>query len=143
MSARIPSAMTGGLRYLLAVLLLGAGFAAHGQSCTFASPGGALDFPPLDQSNPVTVAAFININVKCVPAGVSPTWNFSGANGSAPLQMKHLSLTAFIPYSIAATFVSNSGANEVWRVTGTILGANYQNAPIGSYSDILTATVLP
>jgi hypothetical protein len=130
-------------RCLLATLLFGAAFAAHGQTCRFGSPGGALNFPPLDQSNPVTVTAFLDINVKCVPTSVFPTWSFSGANGSAPLQMKHSSLPAFIPYSIAATFVGGSGVNETWRITGTIVGANYQNAPIGTYSDILTATVLP
>lgn len=143
MSAQILSDVRRSFRFLLAAILLVAGFAAHGQTCTFSSAGGALNFPSLDQSNPVTVTAFIIIDVKCVPAGVSPTWTFSGANGSAPLRMKHTALAAFIPYTIAPTFVSGGGAVETWRITGTILGANYQNAPIGSYSDILTATVLP
>ncbi len=56
--------------------------------------------------------------------------------------MRHATQNAFIPYTIDATRLGG-GANEQWRITGTVLGANYANATVGSYSDILTATVTP
>lgn len=124
-----------------ALLLACAG--AYAQSCTFSTVGGAINFPPMDASSPVTVTAFTTMVVKCVPAGASPTWTFSGANGNAPLRMKHTTLNLFIPYSMAATFVSGSGSNETWRLTATVLGSNYQDAASGTYSDVLTATVTP
>lgn len=113
------------------------------QNCRFTSVGSALNFPTLNPAAATTATANMNVVVRCTPAAVSPTWAFSGANGSAPLQMKHVTLNFFIPYTISATFLSSMGANETWRLTGTVLGANYQNARVGAYSDILTATVTP
>jgi len=85
----------------------------------------------------------MNVVVRCNPASLSPTWGFSGANGSSPLRMKHSTQNVFIPYTISTTFLSQSGRNETWRITGSILAANYQNAQVGNYSDVLTATVTP
>jgi hypothetical protein len=115
----------------------------HAQNCTFRTAGSPINFPALNPSAPTTVTASMNVRVRCTPASLSPTWGFSGANGSAPLRMKHATQSAYIPYTITATFVSGSGANENWRITGTLLGANYVNARVGAYSDILTATVTP
>jgi hypothetical protein len=56
--------------------------------------------------------------------------------------MKHTTQNAYIPYTVAAT-TSGSGSTRTWRITGTVLAANYQNALVGPYSDILSATVLP
>ena len=129
-------------RPLLMGALLAASVAAHGQNCTFRTVGSALNFPSLDPSAAGTVTAFMDVNVKCVPAILSPTWSFSGANGSAPLQMKHSAQNVYIPYTITTTFIGGN-VNETWRISGTILGVNYQNAWVGSYTDILTATVTP
>ena len=131
------------LRPLLIAACLFAWSAAHGQTCTFRSAGSAINFPPLDPSVSATLTAFMDIQVRCLPAGGSPTWGFSGANGSAPLRMKHSTQNAFIPYTVATTNLGGGGTTKTWRITGTVLAANYQNARVGSYSDILTATVLP
>lgn len=143
MSPWIPPPFCVVLRPLLAVVLLAACAGAQGQNCTFRTAGSPINFPLLDPSNAVTVTAYMDIRVRCTPAAVSPTWGFSGANGSAPLRMKHASQNVYIPYTVAPTLLSSSGAREDWRITGTVLGANYQNARVGSYSDILSATVLP
>jgi len=127
---------------LLAAVLLVAWSAAHGQSCTFQSTGSPINFPALDPSVSATLTAFMDIDVRCNPGNVSSTWVFSGVNGSAPLRMKHTTQNAYIPYTVAAT-TSGNGSNRTWRITGTVLAANYQNALVGSYSDILSATVLP
>lgn len=116
---------------------------ALGQNCIFRTSGNPIIFPPLDQSSPVTVSAFSDIEVRCTPTSVSPTWTISGANGSAPLRLKHSTLNTYIPYSATTLFLGAQGSNESWRITGTILGANYQNAVVGTYSDVLSATVLP
>jgi hypothetical protein len=52
----------------------------------------------------------------------------SGINGNAPLRMKHATQNAFIPYTVAAAFVSQGGGNQRWAVTATVLGQDYQNA---------------
>jgi hypothetical protein len=116
---------------------------AHGQNCSFASAGTAINFPPLDPSVPATLTGFMDIKVKCTNANIVPTWTFSGANGNTPLRMKHVTQNAYIPYTVTATLAGGSGSTKTWRLTGTVLGANYQNALVGPYSDILSATVLP
>ena len=57
--------------------------------------------------------------------------------------MKHATLSVFIPYSVGATFVSGAVGNQLWNITATVLGPNYQNAQVGSYSDVLTLTITP
>jgi hypothetical protein len=131
------------LNPLLFAALLAVCGSAHGQNCSFASAGTAINFPPLDPSMSATLTAFMDIRVKCTNANVVPTWGFSGANGDTPLRMKHFTQNAYIPYTVATNLVGGSGSTKTWRITGTVLAANYQNALVGSYSDILSATVLP
>lgn len=127
---------------LVAGTLLFAVGSAAGQSCRFSNPlpGGILFSPALDPSIASTRTASTEMRVLCLFA--SPAWTFSGSHGSAPLRMRHATLNAFIPYTVAQTFVSGAVVQR-WRVTATVLGADYQNAPVGSYSDVLTATILP
>jgi hypothetical protein len=117
---------------------------AHAQSCTFRNPApGNIAFSPgFDPSVASTRTAFTQFRVRCTQQG-SPSWTFSGVNGSAPLRMKHVSLDAYIPYSAVAAYVTGGANNQTWRVTATVTGANYADAPIGSYIDSLTATILP
>jgi spore coat protein U-like protein len=129
-------------RASIAAALLFAAAGAHAD-CIFNSTASAINFPSLDQSAPVTVTAFTQVTVKCTPAGLSPTWSFAGANGSAPLRMKHATLAQFLPYTVSPTLVISSGSSETWRITATVLGANYQNLPLGTYSDVLVATITP
>jgi hypothetical protein len=49
----------------------------------------------------------------------------------------------FIPYSVAAVYVSGASGNQLFTITATVLGPNYQNAQVGSYSDLLTLTITP
>jgi hypothetical protein len=143
MSVRIHLPSYPKLRPLLAAALLVAGSGAHGQSCTFRSAGSPINFPALDPSVSATLTAFMDIQVRCNPGSLSPTWGFSGANGSAPLRMKHATQNAFIPYTVATTNLGGGGNTKTWRITGRVLAANYQNALVGAYSDVLRATVLP
>jgi hypothetical protein len=130
------------LRALL-VALLAAGADVHAQSCTFRSTGSALGFAALDPSAAPTVTAFMDVGMRCLPPGTPAAWTFSGANGNAPLRLRHATQAAYIPYTVNATLVRSSGANQTWRITGTIVGASYQNALVGAYTDVLTATVTP
>lgn len=131
------------LRVLLVTAAMGAGGHCIAQNCRFISASSSLSFPPLDPLVASMATAVSTVDVRCTPTSVSPTWSFSGANGSAPLRMKHATTANYIPYTVAATFLSSSGSTESWRLTGTVLGANYQDAQAGTYSDILTATVFP
>jgi spore coat protein U-like protein len=129
---------------LLAVtLLLSFCAAAQSQTCSFNGSGGGIAFAALDPSVATPQSAFTDLKVKCTPSGSTPTWQITGANGSAPFRMKHSVQNAFIPYSVSVAFINNTGVNQNWRLTASVLGSDYVNALAGSYSDTLTATVLP
>jgi len=130
------------LRALLAAALLAAAGGAAGQSCSFvgAAPGGLLFSPELDPSVASTRTASTELRLLCL--FVSPSWSFSGSNGSAPLRMRHATRAEFIPYTVAQAYLGGLFVQR-WRITATVLGADYQNASVGAYSDVLIATILP
>ena len=129
------------LRSVLFLVLLAAACSAGAQVCNFRTPPGTMNFAPFDPSVATTQTVVTTVVVRCTSSG-SPTWQFSGTNGN-PLRMKHATLSFFIPYSMNATFVSPGGGNQNWSLTATVLGQDYQNAPDGSYSDLLTVTIIP
>jgi hypothetical protein len=134
------------LRALLGAALLVVSNGASAQAgCDFRNtPFADIVFSaPLDPSVAITVSASTQMRVRC-PASVALAWTFAGANGNAPLRMKHATRNAFIPYSASASPVNiPNAANQFWRVTATVLGSAYENAPAGSYSDLLTVTINP
>jgi len=127
--------------FLSFALLFGVALSASA-ACTFRTAPGAITFTAFDPSVASTQTASTTARVNC-SAGGSPTFAFTGSNGSAPLRMKHATLSVYIPYSAAAAYVSGSATNQTWSVTATVLGADYQNAQVGSYSDLLTMNITP
>src|SRR5262249_52823029 len=67
-------------RWMLAAALLVLSSLAHGQNCQFNGSGGTITFASLDPSVANTRTGFIDLKVKCNPAGFTPTWQFSGTN---------------------------------------------------------------
>jgi Spore Coat Protein U domain len=126
---------------LVFALLSGVAMSADA-ACTFKSSSGGISFSPFDPSVATTQTASTSATVQCT-GGQSPSWQFSGTNGNAPLQMKHATVSFFIPYSVAASFISGGPGNQLWNITATVLGSNYQGAEVGSYSDLLTLTITP
>ena len=124
----------------LATLLFGTALGAYG-ACTFRSLPGAITFNAFDPSIASIQTASTSVVLKCAN-GDSPVWQFSGSNGSAPLRMRQAP-SFYIPYSVAASYVSGPAANQQWTITATVLGTDYQNAQVGTYSDLLTLTITP
>lgn len=142
----IPPGHAAGLRYLLAATLLLAMGEAAGQSCTFSSgPTVALSFGTIDPSLLGPRNAMANIEMRCVPGNLVANWTFSGQHPGegSPLRMKHSADNVFIPYSVSAQDLTGSGANRTWRITATVLGQDYEDAPVGAYWDVLRATISP
>jgi len=130
-------------RWVVAAAMLLSSSLAMGQFCIFNGTPSSITFSSLDPSVATTQTAFTTAKVICIPTTTTPTWTFSGANGNAPLRMKHSTLSLYLPYSVATSLIGTSGLTQSWRITATVLGTDYQNAHVGSYSDTLTATILP
>jgi hypothetical protein len=146
--ALINAALPGGwMRAALACALLVSSGGATGQRCTFVtgslSPS-ALQFGSLDPSIATDRTAVMSVQTLCTTPP-PPGWSFQGINGNAPLRMRNSALDAYIPYSVAVTQTAagQPPRDRTWRITATVLGVDYQNAPVGAYSDVLTATLLP
>lgn len=128
---------------LIPVGALGVCVEAQGQACFFTTGASTISFASLDPSVATTQTAFSDVRVLCVPLAFTPSWQFTGTNGNAPLRMKHATQNAFIPYTASVAFIGNAGLQQNWRITATVLGQDYQNAFGGTYSDLLTATITP
>jgi hypothetical protein len=118
--------------------------------CTFRIPlPAAIAFSPnLDPSNAITRTASTVVTVRCTGAVTFPSsWGFSGNNGINPnLQLKHVTPTDFIPYSVGnppACSPPCSGRTRSYLVTATIPANSYQAAYAGAYNDALIITVNP
>jgi hypothetical protein len=137
--------MLSGLRIALVVLMVIAAPALHAQTCTFNSLPGGITFTAFDPSSASTQTAFTTVSIKCVSASGQPTpaFTFTGLYGSAPLRMKHAIQASYIPYTVAPSRISVSGANQQWRLTASVLGSDYVNAYAGAYSDTLIVGITP
>jgi hypothetical protein len=140
---RNPPTACRAARTLAAALMLAAADAASAQCSFVTTPAGIVFSPALDPSAAVLRQAFTEVRMSCSPPPTVPTWSFTGLHGAAPLRLKHGALAEFIPYTAAATNLGGPPSNRRWRITATILGADYENASVGSYSDTLTASILP
>ena len=74
----------------------------------------------------------------------------NGANfntGSATRQLRGPAATDLIPYSITPQSSTGQGLGRTSPVTvtltGSVLGANYVNASVGAYSDVVQLTIAP
>jgi hypothetical protein len=129
---------------LLAGALLVASGNVGAQSCTFRTPLPSLiQFGTLDPSLASDVNASTSASVQCTAGARSPDWTFAGSHGNAPLRLKHATQDAYIPYAVTASYVTGGVGNQQWNITATILGANYQNARVGAYSDLLIMQISP
>ena len=125
-----------------AALVLASG-GASAQGCIFTTGAVAANFGALDPASASTRTATATVRIFCLPLSTAPIWQFVGSNGNAPPRMRHASQPAFIPYSLSTTSLGNTGFTQNWRITATVLGGDYENAPAGDYNDRLTATILP
>jgi hypothetical protein len=146
----VVTPLTGNVRRWLAGLALPASVvlgvtpgAAHAQSCEFFNRTVAASFGALVPGSGSTRTASVTVDMRCKSAGTVPIWQFASAFGGAGYAMKHASQSAFVPYEISTSRIGAAGVTQSWRITATVLGADYDNAPAGEYGDRLTATILP
>jgi spore coat protein U-like protein len=125
------------------------------------SPTTTLAFGTLDPTVGDNVTATTSVNFKCSKGVTYTITDNNGSNKSGTThQMKHATLTEYIPYTFCYTTgaaiipcdsdtpsVSGTGLGGGTTVTlnisGTVLGANYINVSPGSYSDTVTMTIEP
>lgn len=118
--------------------------------CRFRS-NSALNFGNLDPANPVDRTVTTSITFRCRGRDRDVTFFISDDDGLYETgpdanRMKHATLNEYLPYSFTLNPTSGTiprRTDQTLNITGTVLGADYQNASMGSYSDIVTITIVP
>jgi len=138
-----------------AVLLLGVPAAgwSNGNNCGFQAKGLSMSFGSLDPASGVNVtrsiaAATLNANRAgdCAPG---QTMQVSGGNGQnfGGGSRRLSNGSDFIRYSLALPTAGQNGPGNgsytAFTFNGTVLGADYENASAGTYSDTVVITVSP
>lgn len=120
--------------------------------CKFNSNTANLNFGNLDPANPVDKTITTSVTFRC--GGSAPIASFSITDddglyeaGQDANRMRHiLTTTEFLPYSLTLSPTSGTipkNTDETLTLTGTVRGADYQDALAGSFSDTVTLTIAP
>lgn len=120
--------------------------------CKFKTKSAVLDFSGLDPVAAPDVTRQTILSFVCNGSAVQATYlitdddglNESGPNGN---RMLHNSVSAvYLPYSLSLNPSSDTipkGILQTLTVTGTVLGNDYRNALVGTYTDTVTLTITP
>lgn len=124
--------------------------------CWFNTSTSSLNFGNLDPSNPVDVSVNTQIGFRCFRFFFRPvTFYIEDDHGlyETPLlnepRMRHITFPdEFLPYAFtldprSGTVAGNPFVLHPLTITGTVRGADYQNAVVGSYSDTVTISIVP
>jgi spore coat protein U-like protein len=122
-------------------------------NCRFIPPKSAdINFGILDPTNPVNVTVSASVIIRCSGSDPLATFGITDDDGLHETglnanRMQHTVIAGqYIPYSLSylptsATIPRNT--NQTITITGTLNGANYQNAIAGIFTDVVTLTVAP
>ena len=121
-------------------------------NCKFQSNSTTLAFGDLNPISATDITRQASINFVCNGSAPIATYlivDDDGLNESGPNSNRMLHATtagAYLPYSFAlspTTGSVNKGETTSLVVNGTIFGADYRNALVGSYSDTVIITINP
>ncbi len=137
---------------IIVSVLLALSGSSYAATCSFVSLPGTLNFGNLDPGLGNDVIRTTIITIRCTGAGANPVFFTitdddglyeTGVNAN---RMRNTSVpTEFLPYSMtySGSGSVNKGTNLDITITTTVLGMIYQDAYVGSYSDMVTFTVSP
>lgn len=123
--------------------------------CSFKTNAANLSFGVLNPISPVNVTASTAAIFTCKGSAPLVVYNItqnSGLNSTGPggNRLKHATNpTAYLPYSLSLVPDAPSFPRETppqdhtVTVTGTLLGADYQTALAGNYTDTVTIDIVP
>ena len=120
--------------------------------CRFLTNNFTLDFGNLVPTSGATVNASATVNFRC--QGSTPIASYSiseddGLHSTGPglKRMQHsVDGTQHIPYSLTLGPISGNvpkNTSQTLTVDGTINGADYQFARLGTYADLVVISILP
>lgn len=122
-------------------------------NCTFRTKTATLAFGNLDPGNPVDVTVNTPVTFRCQASGNNLiTFSITDDSGlyetgpNAPRMRNTVQTTQYLPYTLSLSPTSGSVpkvTDQTLTVTGTVKGADYQNALAGNYSDTVIISIDP
>lgn len=139
------------------VLLTGVAFAADTNTltvqanivgtCKFSTATSTLNFGALDPSSASDASASTTVNFWCTKNASYTVTDNNGSNYLAPNRRMKDAGTDYIPYGLTYSPATGSGSGKTTPITltltGTVVNANYVNAPVGNYSDTVILSIAP
>jgi spore coat protein U-like protein len=120
--------------------------------CKFNSATSALNFGSLDAANPVNKTVATSVVFRCIGSAPNATFLITDNDGLYETglnanRMRHTTVTTqYLPYSLTynpQTSTVPKGVDQTLTISGTVLGVDYQDAYVGSYSDTVVLTIEP
>ena len=123
-------------------------------NCKFNAATAALNFGNLDPATPVDKTVTTSITFVCNGSAANATFSITDNDGlyeTGPNANRMLNTTfptppKYLPYSLTynpQTSTVPKGVNQTLTISGTVLGVDYQDAYVGSYSDTVVLTIAP
>ena len=135
---------------IIVLVLLALSGSSYAATCSFVSLPGTLSFGNLDPGVGTNVIRTTTLTISCngpdpIPFSITDDDGLYETGVNAGRMRNTAVPTEFLPYSIAyagsGSVLKKTDLNIV--ITGTVLGMVYQDAYVGSYSDMITFTVSP
>lgn len=120
--------------------------------CKFRSNTSALNFGNLDPTSPIDKTTSVSVTFRCVGSTLNATFSITDDDGlyeSGPdaNRMRHtITTTEYIPYLLTLSPTSGTipkNTDQTLTITGAVKGVDYQDALIGSYSDMVVISIEP
>lgn len=116
-------------------------------NCKFNTASATMNFGTLDPANITNATATAALQFWCTKSAAYTVTDNGGANKSGTQRRMKDAGTNFINYSITPYVASGTGAGKATAITlnlnGTVNNADYINAAVGAYSDVVTFTINP
>lgn len=121
-------------------------------NCKFNAATAALNFGNLDPATPVDKTVTTSITFVCNGSAANATFSITDNDGLYETglnanRMRNTTVTTeYLPYGLTynpQTSTVPKGVNQTLTISGTVLGVDYQDAYVGSYSDTVVLTIAP
>lgn len=114
--------------------------------CNFSSTDYTLDFGQLDPASNANATASVNVEYWCTSGAQATLQADMGLNENGGSRRLDRGATDFIPYSLTlpagGVVTSGPGTPVTASISGTILNADYINNHWGTYSDVVSLSLI-
>jgi spore coat protein U-like protein len=114
--------------------------------CKFNAATAVLNFGDLDPANPVDKTVTTTVTFVCRGSADPATFVITDDDGLYANKMYNPTYNDYLPYSLTFNPQADTvprNVDQTLTISGTVLGADFQDVSLGSYSDTVVLTISP